>query len=275
MNDSSHKGYPKIIPIIFILVVFVYFSPSIVLAASELSQLQKEARANRAEGLKYQNAGDLTAAATFYQRAIEIDPFYAVAYNDLGIISEARGEPEWAKELYLKAIEIEPKFLSAYSNLALIYEQEPDLEKAAYYWKKRVELGTPDDPWTIKAKRRLEDINPVLLVDPVRELLEQETIRLSREVRAEKQLAASMSPEQQAIRLSREIQSEKFRELESDNEKDYKLLARKYFAKAKSLDKQGKALAAFKAASDANQLDPSNSEIEEFVNKVSTRMLLR
>lgn len=252
MRDSSHKGYPKIISIIFILVVFVYIYPPVVLAASELSELQREARANRSEGLRYQNAGDLTTAATFYQRAIEIDPFYSVAYNDLGIISEAQGASARAKELYLKAIEIEPGFLSAYANLALLYEQERDLNKAVYYWGKRVEFGSPGDPWTIKAERRLADINQVLSATPEKAVGQQEVIRLSRQVQAEKALLSG-----------------------SDNKKSPKALARQYITKAKRLYKQGKELEAFRMASNASQLDPSNSEIEEFMNKIATRMLSR
>lgn len=252
MSDSDHEDYPKIIPIIFILVVFVFFSAPGILAAEELSILQKEARANRAEGLKYQNAGDLTTAANFYQRAITTDPFYAVSYNDLGIIYEAQGATERARQLYLKAIELEPNLLSAYANLALIYEGERDLNKAAYYWRKRVELGDPNDPWTIKAKRRLTDINLVLSDNPARESREQETVRLSQELQAERSLL-----------------------LHPDEEKGNKALARKYFTNAKRLYKQRKEVPALKAAIDANQLDPSNTEIEEFVNKVSKRILSR
>ena len=252
MNDSSHKIYPKTISIIFILAFFVFFSCPPVLAQEGLLVLQQQARAYHAEGLKYQNAGDLTTAADFYQRAIISDPFAASSYNDLGIIYEAQGAVEQAKWFYLKAIELEPTLLSAYSNLALIYEQERDLKQAVYYWQMRAEFGDPADSWTIKAKRRLEDINSVLLVDPAEESLGQ-----------------------QAARLSRQIQSEKFPESESDNEKDYKVLARNYFAKAKSLNKQGKVLAAFKTASDANLLDPANTEIEEFMDKLSTRILSR
>ncbi|MDI6605567.1 MAG: tetratricopeptide repeat protein [Candidatus Omnitrophota bacterium] len=275
MNDSNHKIHPKTISIIFILVAFVFISAPPVLAQGDLLVLQQQARAYHAEGLKYQNAGDLTTAADFYQRAIITDPFAASSYNDLGIIYEAQGAVEQAKGCYLKAIELEPALLSAYSNLALIYEQERDFKQAIYYWHIRAEFGDPADPWTIKAKRRLEDINSVLLVDPAEESLEQQAARLSRQLSADQQLAAGISLEQQAARLSRQIQSEKLPESESDNEKEYKVLARNYFAKAKSLNKQGKELVAFKTASDAHQLDPANTEIEEFMDKLSTRILSR
>lgn len=241
MSDSSHKGYPKIISPILIPVAFVFFCAASVSAAKELSQLEKEARAERSEGLKYQNAGDLAAAAAFYQRAIQIDPAYAAAYNDLAIIYEAQGYPERAKELYLKAIEVEPQLLGPYSNLALLYEKERDLNQAAYYWARRAEFGQPDDPWTIKAQRRLADIKAVVSNEPVKEIKER-----------------------QAAGLSRQMQSE-----------DSKALARRYLKEAKRLYKQGREVEAFRMASEANQLDPANREVEKFMNTIARRILAR
>ena len=51
--------------------------------------LQREARDYRQEGVEYQRIDDLDTAMAYYQKAIELDPSYTVAYNDLGIIYEA------------------------------------------------------------------------------------------------------------------------------------------------------------------------------------------
>ena len=54
-----------------------------------------------------------------------------------------------------------------------------------------------------------------------------------------------------------------------------KELAKEYFRKAKlSYNKQNYA-AAFKQALDARQLDPANSEVEEFIEKIQIRALSR
>lgn len=213
-----------------------------------LSALQKQARMYRAQGLELQRIGNADDAMSLYQKAVELDPSYAIAYNDLGIICEAKGFTDRAEEYYLKSIEIDPDYLSAYTNLALLYETKRDLDKAAAYWKKRAELGLPDDPWTQKARKRLEDINLVLSNMPLEEVLrEQEVVELLKEVATQKTVM----------------------------EKDDKELAKNHFGKAKqSYDKEDYATA-IKEALDAQQLDPANKEIEKFIEKVQTRALSR
>ena len=66
-----------------------------------LSELQKQARSYRAQGLELQCIGNMDAAMSLYQKAIELDPAYPVAYNDLGIIYEAKGLIDRAEESYL------------------------------------------------------------------------------------------------------------------------------------------------------------------------------
>jgi tetratricopeptide (TPR) repeat protein len=210
-----------------------------------LTELQKEARQYRTQGLEFQNMGNLDAAMALYQKAIILDPAYAAAHNDLGVIYEARGYIDRAEESYLQAIKLDSNFLSAYSNLALLYETKRDLAKAACYWKKRAELGVCDDPWTQKAKQRLEDINLVLLEKPQEAAREKETLNLLSDVSLDKDLL----------------------------KKDDKALAKKYFEDAKSSYQKGNEVSAYKLALDAKQLDPANSEIEGFIEKVQKRLL--
>jgi tetratricopeptide (TPR) repeat protein len=81
-----------------------------------------------------------------------------MAYNDIGVVLEAKGMIDEARGAYLKAISIDPNYLSAYYNLAALYEKEGDLNHAAYYWRMRVNLGDWSDTWTWKAQERLETI---------------------------------------------------------------------------------------------------------------------
>lgn len=97
----------------------------------------EDAQKYRAQGLEAQKRGDLNTAFKFYQKAIELDPNYAVIYNDLGVIYETKGEFDRAEENYHKAIRIDPRYLSPYSNLALMYENKRDFKTAASYWQKR------------------------------------------------------------------------------------------------------------------------------------------
>lgn len=210
-----------------------------------LTVLQQQARDYRARGYGLQRVGNLDAAMSLYQKAIELDPLYAVAYNDLGVVYESKGFLDRAEDSYLKASKIDPNLLSAYSNLALIYENKRDLNKAAYYWEKRAIMGFADDPWTEKARQRFSDINLVLSKRPVEDMREQEVIGLLKDTEVHKSLLKK-----------------------SDKE-----LAKSYFKEAKRLYKSGNEVTALKIAIDAQQLDPANTEIEEFIEKVQRRIL--
>jgi len=154
--------------------------------AKDLNLLEQEARDYRAYGFKLQQAGNLDAAMSFYQKAIEVDPAYAVAYNDLGVIYEIKGDPGRAEDSYLRAINIDSDYLSAYSNLALFYENKRDMEKAFLYWQKRAELGSASDPWTEKAKNRINDL---IQVTPSlkQKVMEEEAIELTKNIAQEKE----------------------------------------------------------------------------------------
>lgn len=213
-----------------------------------LSELQKQARAYRNQGFGLQRIGDLEGAMSLYQKAIELDPAYAVAYNDLGIIYEAKGDLEKAEQNYLKAITVDPDYLSAYSNLALLYENKRELNKAILYWEKRAELGSDDDPWTEKARQRLNDIHLV-----------QEGLRFNLDSR-----------EQEVIDLVKDVLDEKSVLREDDTAQ-----AKKYFEKARQSYNRQDYATARKEALDAQALDPANKEIEKFIEEVQRKALSR
>lgn len=229
----------------FCIVSFLFAHEPSPDSEKNLSELQKQARIYRSQGLELQHMGNLDAAMSLYQKAIELDPSYAIVYNDLGIIYETEGQIDRAEEVYLKSMQLDPGYLSAYSNLALLYENKRDLEKAAFYWNKRIELDSPDDPWTQKAKKRLEDISSVLSKRPNEDIKERQVINLMRDVAVEKALL----------------------------KEDEKLLSKKYFEKAMQNYNKQRYAEALKEAQDAQQLDPTNEEIEKFIEKVQLRAL--
>ena len=112
------------------------------------ANVEKEAPAYRAQGYEFQHRKQLDEAIIYYQKAIALDPAYATPHNDLGIVYEERSWFDRAEQEYLRAIAIDPHFVDAYANLALLYERRGRLEKALVYWKKRVDFGHPNDPWT-------------------------------------------------------------------------------------------------------------------------------
>lgn len=209
--------------------------------------LQEQARQYRQAGLENQRMGNLPAAMSLYQKAIAIDPGYAVAYNDLGVVYEAANFPERAEESYLKSIKIDPDYSSAYTNLALFYENQRDLEKAAYYWAKRSALGSPDDPWAQKAASRLKDIRLVLSNRPIADQREEDVLGLMKDAAVYKSVL----------------------------NKDDKALAQVHFLKAKQSYNRGDLATAIKEALDAQYLNQNNPEIEAFIEKAELRALSR
>lgn len=165
------------------LIIFLFFSGltySFAEGPKELSQFQEQARIYRQQGIELQKAEDYNGAMSLFQRAIELDPEYAPAYNDIGVIFEASGLTEEAEAFYLRALKLDPKYLGAYSNLAFLYEGKRDLNRAGFYWKKRWELGSISDPWTNKAKSRFFDLTRVS--PAIKQLyLNEETLKLDKE----------------------------------------------------------------------------------------------
>jgi tetratricopeptide (TPR) repeat protein len=210
----------------------------------KLTSLQAQARVYRNEGIKMQRSGNLSEAMSLYLKAVQLDPFYAVAFNDLGVIYEANGLLDQAEEAYLRSTRIDPNYLSPYSNLASLYEAKRDLRNAAYYWKKRAELGDPQDIWTQKARRRLEDLR-LVLKDKHADPEEENIIDLNKYTAIKKSI----------LRY------------------DDRALARNYFDKAKVSYKKNDHLTALKYAVDAQLLDPKNKEIDAFIEKLQTRLL--
>ena len=90
------------------------------------------------------NAGEnkeYDKAISFYLRAIELDPDYADAYNNLGLDYYNQGNYIKAIELWEKAIELKPDFAAAYLNLGLAYYNNSDVNTALIYYKKAARLG--------------------------------------------------------------------------------------------------------------------------------------
>ena len=103
-------------------------------------------------------AGNLTEAMVDYEKALMLKPDHTDALNALGVLYEEVGLPKNAEEKYLTVISIDRKYLPAYFNLGILYWNQGNMKKASYYFQKRVEWGRLRDPWTIKARKALENI---------------------------------------------------------------------------------------------------------------------
>lgn len=140
-----------------LLSLLVCFLPLFSSFAEE--SLSKEyANTCREEGYKLQSKGDYKGAQTYYGKAVQIDPVYFEAYNDLGVIYENLGDDDSALAMYKKALEISPDYLPACTNLAFLYEKKRDIRNARFYWEKRRDLGRQDDYWVKVADQHIENL---------------------------------------------------------------------------------------------------------------------
>ncbi|MEW5758545.1 MAG: tetratricopeptide repeat protein [Candidatus Omnitrophota bacterium] len=225
------------------LFIFVFVSTNISLSfALDLTQ---DAKTYRDLGLQAQSSGDANLAMTYYQKAIELDPYFTTAYNDLGVIYEAKGMYDRAESVYMKAIEIDPACLSAYSNMASIYERKGEYEQAAYYLKLRIKLGNPADPWTYKAQERLYKIAEVC-PSVKQELVEQESLALTADLIKQKQVEAVQEKTHQKNTLMH----------------------------AKALYYKGDYVPAFNELVKVMEVDPYNQEAQDLLRATQKKLLM-
>jgi Tfp pilus assembly protein PilF len=83
---------------------------------------RKEARNQVEFGIRVAAQGLWREAIYRWERAVELDPTYAAAYNNLAVAYETFGEFEKAKRAYEKAIELDPKNTYVRQNFDLFKE---------------------------------------------------------------------------------------------------------------------------------------------------------
>ena len=89
-------------------------------AAKALGQAQPDyVRVHNRMGTELLKSGKLTEAVTQFEQAIEADPTYAGAYNNLGVAYEQLGREE-AQAQFERAVQLSPDFTHAHFNLARI-----------------------------------------------------------------------------------------------------------------------------------------------------------
>jgi tetratricopeptide (TPR) repeat protein len=86
---------------------------------SEIDSLYSEAYYNQGY-IKMIFENDLDSAIYFFNYTIQVDSLHLYAYNNLGLSLERNGEIEKAKTAYRSAIEINPDFKLAKNNLNII-----------------------------------------------------------------------------------------------------------------------------------------------------------
>jgi Flp pilus assembly protein TadD len=87
-----------------------------------LADAREDARRQVEFGIAVAQRGLWREAIYRWQRAVEIDPTYAEAYNDLAIAYEHEGELDKARQAYEKALELAPGNATIKQNYELFRE---------------------------------------------------------------------------------------------------------------------------------------------------------
>lgn len=108
-------------------------------------------------GTLYYNLQDYAHAESNYRKAVEVDPRYALAYFDLGNVLDETGRVEEAIKAYKTALQLAPTYADAYYNLALAYEKTRQSRPALQHWRAYVRLDS-SGPWATHARNQIRRI---------------------------------------------------------------------------------------------------------------------
>ena len=102
-----------------VLATFALFAG---IAAPVAADQRSDAKAQVDFGIKVAQNGLWKEATYRWEKAVEVDPTYAAAWNNLGIGYEHDGKFEQARQAYEKAIALDPKNLLIRQNYDLFKE---------------------------------------------------------------------------------------------------------------------------------------------------------
>ena len=82
------------------------------------------------------------SAVDAYQRVLDMDPRYAAAWNNLGLLHHRMGQYERAGECYRAALEADDTCCQAAFNLGSLHEDLGDFPVAVHWYRRALELDT-------------------------------------------------------------------------------------------------------------------------------------
>ena len=91
-------------------------------AAPAFADARSDAKSQVAFGINVAQRGLWREAIYRWEKAVELDPSYAAAFNDLAIAYEHEGQLDKARKAYEKALELDPNNAEIKQNFELFKE---------------------------------------------------------------------------------------------------------------------------------------------------------
>ena len=99
---------------------------------------------SNSRGITYKDTGEVDLAIQDYNKAIELNPEFPEAYNNLGVVYDEKGEHEKAVDYYSKAIELRSYYANAYNNRGMAYRDKGDVVHAIFDFSFAILLKSDD-----------------------------------------------------------------------------------------------------------------------------------
>jgi Tfp pilus assembly protein PilF len=94
----------------------------VAISAPAFADARSDAKSQVQFGIDVAQRGLWREAIYRWERAVQIDPNYAAAYNDLAVAYEHEGQLDKARKAYEKALELEPNNAQIRQNYELFKE---------------------------------------------------------------------------------------------------------------------------------------------------------
>ncbi len=114
-----------------------------------IAENPKDAESLYQLGRVHANIGQMEAARSFCEQAIEINPLKAEVYYTLGLIHQESGDNKGAMERLKRSLFLEPDFALAHVSMAILYGQLNQKEKSERHRRQATDLAAALAPETI------------------------------------------------------------------------------------------------------------------------------
>jgi tetratricopeptide (TPR) repeat protein len=111
--------------------------------------------------MDFHDGGKLDEAVEAYRRAVDTDPSFVIAHNNLGMVYIDKGEFPLAIAALKRAVQVDPTYAEAYNNLGYVHRKINEDPLAAAYYEKFIALDPEVDDsakilqWALKIKAQL------------------------------------------------------------------------------------------------------------------------